>query len=299
MNGEWRATGVVRIVSVKAALAQAEKMRDASLAAAAEGNCEEAREAFRNATRHVARNERWANDARPEVETAVVACYVARTRALKDPLSKAALIRAPNHVQAQEHLAGFLLEGGAVEEAMIRCRSVLAIDPSASRAALDLARAHALLGAWARARSYLERLPVGNAGREMLWARLRLWNPAFPAAPPVPHPPPDASLASRIPFEAVRLLGAVHDGTATDPQMQKMLEDGDPAHVQWAEDAYRANALGRPHLDTRAGRRLANISSLAFGGPDLRTAYLGCLLGDSIATFRTPVAGHPPVHWTW
>jgi sugar lactone lactonase YvrE len=76
-----------------------------------------------------------------------------------------------------------------------------------------------------------------------------------------------------------------------------ILEDADAAHVQWAEEAYRANALGRPHLDKRAGRKLANISSLAFGGPDLRTAYLGCLLGDAIATFRTPVAGHPPVHW--
>ena len=40
-----------------------------------------------------------------------------------------------------------------------------------------------------------------------------------------------------------------------------------------------------------------NLSSLAFGGPDLRTAYLGCLLGDSLATFRTPVAGLPPSHW--
>ena len=56
--------------------------------------------------------------------------------------------------------------------------------------------------------------------------------------------------------------------------------------------------LGRPHLDRAAGRVLNNISSLAFGGPDLRTAYLGCLLGDAIASFEAPVAGHPPFHWT-
>jgi sugar lactone lactonase YvrE len=78
-----------------------------------------------------------------------------------------------------------------------------------------------------------------------------------------------------------------------------ILEDVDEAHVQWAEAAYEAGTLGRAHLDTRAGRRLANISSLAFGGADLRTAYLGCLLGDAIAVFRSPVAGHPPVHWRW
>lgn len=77
-----------------------------------------------------------------------------------------------------------------------------------------------------------------------------------------------------------------------------VLEDADPAHTDWAEQAYRAGTLGRPHLDKAAGRVLANISSLAFGGADLRTAYLGCLLGDRIAMFRAPVAGHPPPHWS-
>ena len=44
-------------------------------------------------------------------------------------------------------------------------------------------------------------------------------------------------------------------------------------------------------------QRLRNISNLAFGGMDLKTAYLGCLLGDSIASFTMPVAGHPLPHW--
>lgn len=89
-----------------------------------------------------------------------------------------------------------------------------------------------------------------------------------------------------------RVLRVAPDGVAT-----VILEDADPAHVQWCEDAYVAGTLGRPHLDRAAGRVLKNISSLAFGGPDLRTAYLGCLLGDSLAYFRAPVAGHPPFHW--
>jgi hypothetical protein len=46
-------------------------------------------------------------------------------------------------------------------------------------------------------------------------------------------------------------------------------------------------------------KQLRNISSLAFGGPDLRTGYLGCLLGESVATLRMPVAGHPPIHWNY
>ena len=91
-----------------------------------------------------------------------------------------------------------------------------------------------------------------------------------------------------------RVLRVGPDGAA-----QVVLEDADPAHVQWCEDAYLAGTLGRPHLDRAAGRVLKNISSLAFGGPDLRTAYLGCLLGDAIAYFRTPVAGSAPFHWTY
>ncbi len=86
---------------------------------------------------------------------------------------------------------------------------------------------------------------------------------------------------------------------APDGQSTIMLEDADPAHVAWCEDAYQHGELGRTHLDRAAGRVLKNISSLAFGGPDLRTAYLGCLLGDAIASFRVAVAGQPPFHWTY
>jgi len=84
---------------------------------------------------------------------------------------------------------------------------------------------------------------------------------------------------------------------AADGSQQLMLEDGDPAHVERCERAFIAGEMGRPHLDTCPGKVLKNISSLAFGGADLRTAYLGCLLGDRLASFRAPVAGHPPVHW--
>ena len=91
-----------------------------------------------------------------------------------------------------------------------------------------------------------------------------------------------------------RVIRVAPDGAQT-----LFLEDEDPAHTAWAEEAYLAGEMGRPHLDKAAGRVLRNISSLAFGGPDLRTAFLGCLLGDRIACFRAPLAGHPPVHWTY
>jgi sugar lactone lactonase YvrE len=85
---------------------------------------------------------------------------------------------------------------------------------------------------------------------------------------------------------------------APDGSQQLMLEDSDPPHLAWVEQAFQAGEMGRPHLDGIKSRRLKNISSLAFGGPDLRTAYLGCLLGDTLAVFRSPIAGAPPVHWS-
>ena len=91
-----------------------------------------------------------------------------------------------------------------------------------------------------------------------------------------------------------RVIRVAPDGSQT-----LIIEDADAEHVAWVEAAFVAGELGRPHLDSVRSTRLRNISSLAFGGPDLRTAYLGCLLGDSLAAFRSPVAGHPPIHWNY
>jgi sugar lactone lactonase YvrE len=86
---------------------------------------------------------------------------------------------------------------------------------------------------------------------------------------------------------------------APDGAQRVVLEDADAAHLDLVEEAYVAGRMDRPHIDQAAGRRLKNVSSLAFGGADLRTAFLGCLSGDAIMTFRAPVPGHPPVHWRY
>lgn len=82
-----------------------------------------------------------------------------------------------------------------------------------------------------------------------------------------------------------------------DGAQQTMIDDSEAEHLAWVEHAFQAGEMGRPHLDTVESRRLRNLSSLAFGGDDRRTGFLGCLLGESIATFRSPVAGCPPPHW--
>lgn len=86
---------------------------------------------------------------------------------------------------------------------------------------------------------------------------------------------------------------------APDRSITVIVEDSDADHVAWVEQAYVAGEIGRPHLDTAKSGMLRNISSIAFGGIDRRTVYLGCLLDDAIYAFRAPVAGLAPAHWTW
>jgi sugar lactone lactonase YvrE len=78
---------------------------------------------------------------------------------------------------------------------------------------------------------------------------------------------------------------------------QTLIEDVDAAHLDWVEDAFEADRMDRDHLGKVAGGRLRNISSLAFGGADLKTGYLGSLHDERICMFRSPVAGLEPAHF--
>jgi hypothetical protein len=77
------------------------------------------------------------------------------------------------------------------------------------------------------------------------------------------------------------------------------LEDADAAHLARVERAFDAGTMGRAELDGIQSRRLRNISSIAFTGPDRRRAALGCLLGDRLVTLDMPVAGLAPTHWSF
>ncbi|HLG75384.1 MAG TPA: hypothetical protein VKX46_03155, partial [Ktedonobacteraceae bacterium] len=59
-----------------------------------------------------------------------------------------------------------------------------------------------------------------------------------------------------------------------------------------------ANGTAEPaDMAMAVGPNLQFITSLAFGGPDLRTAYLGSLAMSTLPTFQSPVAGLPLRHW--
>jgi sugar lactone lactonase YvrE len=77
----------------------------------------------------------------------------------------------------------------------------------------------------------------------------------------------------------------------------ELLVDGAPQATAAVEAAFRAGRATPECLLASGGTLAPWFASLTFGGPDLRTCYIGSLRGTRIPFFRAPVAGLPMVHW--
>ncbi len=86
---------------------------------------------------------------------------------------------------------------------------------------------------------------------------------------------------------------------APSGETELVLEDCDPGQMRELQAAFDEDRFNRDMIDIANERALGNLSSIAFGGPDLKTVFLGSLGGSRIATFRSPIAGAEPVHWTF
>lgn len=76
-----------------------------------------------------------------------------------------------------------------------------------------------------------------------------------------------------------------------------LLDEGDPDKVRRLDEAFFKSQV-TPEILFDTGRGIAPwMASVTFGGPDLRTVYIGSLKETSIPYFRSPVAGLPMVHW--
>lgn len=75
------------------------------------------------------------------------------------------------------------------------------------------------------------------------------------------------------------------------------VDAGVPDHVAALECAYLNRALTTEHMTGAGGSALGNCSTVAFGGPRRRTAYVGSLVNDHVLRFEAPVAGVEPPHW--
>jgi sugar lactone lactonase YvrE len=93
---------------------------------------------------------------------------------------------------------------------------------------------------------------------------------------------------------ANRIIRVLSDGS-----WHQVIEDSDPAHMQAVLQAIEDGSLNRDLLYDNHARVLPNVTSIAFAGPDLRTACIGSVSGTQLAVFQSPVAGAAPVHWDW
>ena len=79
--------------------------------------------------------------------------------------------------------------------------------------------------------------------------------------------------------------------------MRVLLDEGDPAKVDALEQAFFRNQVTEDVLFATGQGVAPWMASVTFGGPDLRTVYIGSLKGQRIPCFQAPVAGLPMVHW--
>lgn len=81
-----------------------------------------------------------------------------------------------------------------------------------------------------------------------------------------------------------------------DGDVQNILADTDETHASLVARRVRDNTLQQADMQTPGTSRLGNVSSIAFGGADMRIAYLGCLLDDRIRSFESPLPGFALPH---
>jgi gluconolactonase len=91
---------------------------------------------------------------------------------------------------------------------------------------------------------------------------------------------------------ADRLIALTPEG-----EVLTLLDDGDPAGVAAFDKAFFAGTITPEILGGGRGTLAPLMASVTFGGPDLRTVYLGSLMGSTLPSFRSPVAGLPLAHW--
>ena len=70
-----------------------------------------------------------------------------------------------------------------------------------------------------------------------------------------------------------------------------------PGYMEKIASDYAKGYLTWDLIAQSGASRRANLSSIAFGGPDLMTIYLGGLGLGAVQVLRSPVAGMPMAHW--
>lgn len=91
---------------------------------------------------------------------------------------------------------------------------------------------------------------------------------------------------------AERLVALTPEG-----DLLTLLDDGNHHAIPAFDKHFYDGTMTPEIMATCKGTLAPWMASLTFGGPDLRTVYLGSLMGTTLPSFRSPVAGLPMSHW--
>ncbi len=89
-----------------------------------------------------------------------------------------------------------------------------------------------------------------------------------------------------------RLIALTPEG-----EVLTLLDDSNARALAVYEQHFVAGTTTPELMGSCRGTLAPMMASLTFGGPDLRTVYLGSLAGTTLPCFRSPVAGQPMSHW--
>ncbi|KAF1041348.1 MAG: hypothetical protein GAK35_03368 [Herbaspirillum frisingense] len=80
-------------------------------------------------------------------------------------------------------------------------------------------------------------------------------------------------------------------------ELLTLFDDGNAQATAELERHFAQSSLTTGIMARARGDVAPWLASITFGGPDLRTVYLGSLMGDTLPYFTAPVAGLPMAHW--
>ena len=90
-----------------------------------------------------------------------------------------------------------------------------------------------------------------------------------------------------------RIIAITPDGDALT-----LMDEGDQPAIAEFEAAFSTGDIVPGEVMGKTGGVVATwITSMTFGGADLKTVYLGSLKKSTIPYFESPVAGLPMIHW--
>jgi gluconolactonase len=89
-----------------------------------------------------------------------------------------------------------------------------------------------------------------------------------------------------------RLVALTPDG-----ELLTLLDDGKPDAIAAFDAHWAAGTVTPEVMDACKGTLAPWMASVTFGGPDLRTVYLGSLMGSTLPCFHSPLPGLPMAHW--